>query len=281
MWAPDGIATHKGECWEVLKSLYGGKGAGADWKATLTQRLYKFEIRRMQRNTSSSQSTWTIQCASRPGARRIRSSRSSSVTSLTPTTRATWLGFCPCTTRSTEGNVMSLDQKTYVEKMIKDYGFEEMKTAPTPMADDFKITESNLPDKVNSELQNEFRRLLGSLLFIGMWSRPDISFTVYLKGTSEYGIGYTNDQEKMKGFSRHELWGYVDSSYTDDEITRKSTYGYVIFLNEGPISWKVKLSPLIVLSTADSEFVEACYAACEIKFLRQLLDVLGFTQHKP
>eukprot|EP00961_Rhodomonas_salina_P250225 3382450-Rhodomonas_salina.1 len=62
---------------------------------------------------------------------------------------------------------MSLDQKTYVEKMIKDYGFEEMKTAPTPMADDFKITESDLPDKVNLELQNEFRRLLGSLLFIG------------------------------------------------------------------------------------------------------------------
>eukprot|EP00961_Rhodomonas_salina_P196394 2650497-Rhodomonas_salina.1 len=110
------------------------------------------------------------------------------------------------------------------------------------MADDFKITESDLPDKVNPELQNEFRRLLGSLLFIGMWSRPDISFAVsylsrfasrpsekalaalkqilrYLKGTSEYGIGYTNDPEKMKGFDRHELWGYVDSSYADDEIT--------------------------------------------------------------
>eukprot|EP00961_Rhodomonas_salina_P133860 1801186-Rhodomonas_salina.1 len=68
----------------------------------------------------------------------------------------------------------------------------------------------------------------------------------------------------MKGFGQHELWGYVDSSYADDEITRKSTYGYVIFLNGGPISWKVKLSPLIALSTADSEFIAACYAACEI-----------------
>lgn len=48
-----------------------------------------------------------------------------------------------------EGDIMSLDQKTYIEKMIKDYRFEEMKTAQTPMADDFRITESNLPDRLS------------------------------------------------------------------------------------------------------------------------------------
>ncbi len=35
---------------------------------------------------------------------------------------------------------------------------------------------------------------------------------------------------------------------------------------------------LIALSTTDSEFMAACMASCEIKFLCQFLDALGFTQ---
>jgi hypothetical protein len=45
MWAPDGITAKKGECWEVLKSFYGGKGAGADWKAKFVPKLFEFGFR--------------------------------------------------------------------------------------------------------------------------------------------------------------------------------------------------------------------------------------------
>ncbi len=53
----------------------------------------------------------------------------------------------------------------------------------------------------------------------------------YLKGTLDYGIGYTNDSDKMRGFTTHELWGYVDSAFADDEIDQKSTYCDCIFIN--------------------------------------------------
>ena len=95
------------------------------------------------------------------------------------------------------------------------------------------------------------------------------------------GIGYTNDVAKMKDFKKHELWGYVDASFADDEFARKSTMGHVLLLNGGPIAWKSKLTPIVALSTADAEFISANFCACEIMFLRGLLRTLGFEQIAP
>ena len=51
----------------------------------------------------------------------------------------------------------------------------------------------------------------------------------YLKGTKDYAIVY-NGSEKPS------LIGYSDSDYGGDYETRKSTYGYLFTLNNGPIS---------------------------------------------
>eukprot|EP00961_Rhodomonas_salina_P101060 1360195-Rhodomonas_salina.1 len=181
---------------------------------------------------------------------------------------------------------------------------ENMKSAKTPMAEDFVILPSDIQDKVDLELKAKCQSLEGSLLFITMWSRPDISQATsflscfvsnlsekiyaalkrvlrYLKGTAHYGVGYTSDPDKMRGFKTNELWGYVDSSYADDEISRKSTMGYCLYLNGRLVSWKTKLSPVIALSTADAKFIAACFAACEIMFLCQFLAALGFPQEDP
>ena len=42
MWAPDGIAKKKRECWEVLSSIYGKRSAGYDWKQTFVPAILKF-----------------------------------------------------------------------------------------------------------------------------------------------------------------------------------------------------------------------------------------------
>ena len=52
-------------------------------------------------------------------------------------------------------------------------------------------------------------------------------------------------------------------------------------LNGDPVAWKSKMRPIVALSTADAEFVAANYAACEIMFLRQFMEVMGFGQDKP
>ncbi len=59
------------------------------------------------------------------------------------------------------GDVMALDQRAYVEKLIDEWGFEGMKIVKTPMVEGFKIFPSDLPDKIDLELQANYHRLLG------------------------------------------------------------------------------------------------------------------------
>ena len=51
----------------------------------------------------------------------------------------------------------------------------------------------------------------------------------YLKGTINYSIVYNGSEKPI-------LLGYSDSDYGGDYETRKSTYGYLFTLNNGPIS---------------------------------------------
>jgi hypothetical protein len=85
----------------------------------------------------------------------------------------------------------------------------------------------------------------------------------------------------MLGLKRNELGTFVDSSYGDDLINRKSTFGYACFLNGGLVSWRSKLSPVVCTSTTDAEYIAACYAAMETMHLRQLLSSLGYAQNGP
>lgn len=61
----------------------------------------------------------------------------------------------------------------------------------------------------------------------------------------------------------------------------KSQSGYVLFLNGGAISWRLKEQEYLFDSTTYSEYI-ACYmAAKEIIWCRQMLIDLGYIQKKP
>ena len=76
------------------------------------------------------------------------------------------------------------------------------------------------PDEVDSKLQAEYRAIVGSLMYLYQWTRPDLGFTVtflsrylhktgvkhmqaakhtqrHLKGTKDLGIHYTRDQDSL------------------------------------------------------------------------------------
>eukprot|EP00961_Rhodomonas_salina_P132843 1788199-Rhodomonas_salina.2 len=76
----------------------------------------------------------------------------------------------------------------------------------------------------------------------------------YLAGTVDKGLTYSRPEH-----SRHVncLFGWVDSDYAADPDTRRSVTGYVISLNNGPMSWKAKRQSCTTLSSAEAEFVAA------------------------
>ena len=71
------------------------------------------------------------------------------------------------------------------------------------------------------------------------------------------------------------LIGFSDSDYGGDYETRKSTYGYLFTLNNGPISWKSKRQSTIALLTTEAEFNGLEQATRESIWLKNLLNEIG------
>ncbi|XRB10938.1 hypothetical protein RI054_02g07520 [Pseudoscourfieldia marina] len=107
----------------------------------------------------------------------------------------------------------------------------------------------------DAEARHLAQQFVGAILYAAVISRPDLSSTVrvmshvmskppsnfeackkhvlrYLSGTINRGIKYnTNSNVPLK------LIGYCDASWGDNHENRRSTSGYIFFLNGGPISW--------------------------------------------
>jgi len=95
----------------------------------------------------------------------------------------------------------------------------------------------------------------------------------YLATTPTLGLQYT--------IGNPELTCYVDASWADDKDTRRTRYGFAIYLGNNLIAWRSKLHPSIALSTAEAEYIAASQATKTIKYLRYLLKELGIPQNKP
>jgi hypothetical protein len=84
----------------------------------------------------------------------------------------------------------------------------------------------------------------------------------YLKGTRELWLSY--------GEVTKELVGYADADGSTNE-DRKAISGYAFMINGGAVSWSAKRQEIISLSTTESEYIAATYAAKEALWLRQLI----------
>ncbi|XP_059633439.1 secreted RxLR effector protein 161-like [Cornus florida] len=95
---------------------------------------------------------------------------------------------------------------------------------------------------------------VGSIMYAQVCRRPDLAYMVgmlgryqsnpsidhwkavkkvqrYLQGTKDYMLTY-------KRTDNLEVIGYSDSDFAGCSDTRKSTFGYIFMLTDGPISWK-------------------------------------------
>ena len=66
-----------------------------------------------------------------------------------------------------------------------------------------------------------------------------------------------------------------------DPDNRKSTGGHVMFLDGAGISWHVKLSPTVCLSTQEAEYCAQTEGVKEALNIRMLLKDLGFGLPQP
>ena len=175
----------------------------------------------------------------------------------------------------------------YTENLLMRFGMSESKSTKTPLDANETLTKATESDECMDRQLYQFA--IGSLLYLSVGTRPDITFAVslmakfcanplkhhwtgvkrimcYLRGTTHHGISYSKQGAK-------ERVGYSDADWGGDTDDRKSTSGYV--LSGGPVSWRSKKQSSVALSTAEAEYVAHSGAAQESIWLRQLLTELG------
>jgi hypothetical protein len=74
------------------------------------------------------------------------------------------------------------------------------------------------------------------------------------------------------------LVGYMDSSWGDCLITRRSFSGCNMRLAGGPVGYKGQLLPTVALSSTEAEYMMACAAGHMSLYIRSILFDIGVPQ---
>lgn len=180
----------------------------------------------------------------------------------------------------------SLDQSNYIQKLLKRFRMEDCKPAGTPMETGLK-----LPQETQKDDTYNYRELVGSLMYIAVCTRPDISHAVsylsqfnncfgevhwkaakrvlrYLKGTINLSLVFS------KGGM--DITAYADADWASNNIDRRSYTGYVFLLGKSIISWESKKQRTVALSSTEAEYMALSDTCKEALFIRKFLfEMLG------
>jgi hypothetical protein len=182
-----------------------------------------------------------------------------------------------------------LSQEQYCRRIIEQFGMDQCAGKDTPMAPGIVMEKEGelLPD------DNQYRSTVGSLLYLSVNTRPDISYAVgvlsrfmnapteqhlkaakrvfrYLSKHPGLGLFYGYQaggnaaafgQGPISSPTQLQFRVYVDSDFAVDTDTRKSTSGMLIAWGVHPIAWGSKLQSIVATSTTEAEFIAAAMGA--------------------
>ncbi|GFY04511.1 retrovirus-related Pol polyprotein from transposon TNT 1-94 [Trichonephila clavipes] len=184
-----------------------------------------------------------------------------------------------------------IHQSSYIEKLCKQYERFKFPVSSLPIPKGLVLSKLDCPStpaEINEMAKYPYRNLIGSLSFIAARIRPDIMYAVNLLSQfqSNPGIKHWNSLLKLLGYLKYtnhyklelskisslNLTCYSDSDYAANRDDRVSIGGYILLVDETPISWRTFKQKCISLSTMEAEFVTLTEAAKEQIWLKDVLE---------
>lgn len=185
-------------------------------------------------------------------------------------------------------------QNIYIQKILQRFNHINCSTVSTPAEPGTQFVQSMESNPTNFP----YREAIGSLMYLMVCTRPDLAYIVgvlsryvenpsdqhwkgvkrvfkYLKGTDNLGITFNIGSGSKK------VTMYCDSDFAGDLDTRRSTTGWIAFINDGPVAWSSKKQTVTATSTTEAEFIALCAAAKEVKWLRKLTADINASQTGP
>ena len=189
-----------------------------------------------------------------------------------------------------EDGIFYICQKEYITTLLNRFSLNDSKISNIPM--DTGYYRNDLKSKTVLEDNNLYRKAIGSLLYLCLNSRPDITSSVIIlsrknekplksdwnevKRIFKYLKGTINDRLMLgSGGFESELVGYSDADWAGDCTDRKSTSGYVIQLSGSTIDWKTQKQNSVSLSSCESEYIALTELCTQLKWIVQLLKDMG------
>ncbi|GJZ75516.1 uncharacterized mitochondrial protein-like protein [Tanacetum coccineum] len=153
-----------------------------------------------------------------------------------------------------------ISQDKYVTKILKKFGFTDIKTASTHIGKQNPLLKDADGEEVDEHL---YRSMIGSLMYL-TFSRPDIMFTI---------CACARFQVNHKSFNIFNSCEKIFKIHKRASLDRKSTTGGCQFLGCKLISWQCKKQTVVANSTIEGEYIDASNCCGQVLWIQnQLLD---------
>ena len=194
---------------------------------------------------------------------------------------------------------INLDQAKYIEDTLLKYGAVDCKVRKIPAVDNpalhIKADRDGEVPEGQRERTEQYREILGTLLHLAVWTRPDLSFIMGVlarhcsnpteyhlstaRGILRYLRGTTDNCLRFGQMNRDDqLMAYCDANYAGDRTTAKSTSAYVVLLNGAAVSYHSKLQTVVAQSTTEAEVIALAECIRAVIALRNKLESMGMRQ---
>ena len=181
---------------------------------------------------------------------------------------------------------IQLNQNKYTASLLERFDKQTVRPVTSPVELGINLEKSQ--EEPSNENIRKYQQQVGSLIYLAINTRPDISFAVnrcarymakpnethfraldriwkYLAKFPEFGLYYD-----CKSVGEHIL-GYTDADWGGDTVSRKSTSGYIFLLNGNIISWLSMQQKTVALSSCEAEYMALKEAIKESIYLNNLL----------
>jgi hypothetical protein len=200
--------------------------------------------------------------------------------------------------RDRENNHLFLNQPGYIDQLSDKFQALITPTSPsTPMPTNHAV--SNIThDNLSVKEQHLYMSLVGSLLYLSVRTRPDISFAVgmcaltlkqattndlqlaqrilnYIMGTRHLGLSFNGNLNVS-------LTATADASYAMHS-DRRSHFGITLHLGDstGAVHSISKKARVMAVSSTEAEYLALFEASKLVAWARQFMDELGYPQLLP
>lgn len=181
-----------------------------------------------------------------------------------------------------ENGKFLISQGSYIDSIIEEAKLADAKISKFPLDTGYYKQEGKiLPSN------DEYRKLIGMLLYLTTHTRPDIAASVSIlskrvekprendlvevKRVIRYLKGTRNLVLQLNGNKLEEdLHAYSDANWAEDREDRKSNSGYYCSANGGTISWCSRKQDTIALSSAEAEYIALTETCKEVTWIVEI-----------